>query len=63
MKIKIDQEACIGCGSCQAICPDFFEMNEENKAEVKKTDSGANDDCVQEAVEICPVDVIKVDKS
>ncbi len=62
MKIKIDQEECIGCGSCQVICPDFFELNEENKAEVKKTDPGINDDCVEEAVDICPVDVIKVEK-
>lgn len=63
MEIKIDQEACIGCGSCQAICPDFFEMDEENKVKIKKPEPGTDDQCVQEVVEICPVDAIKVDKS
>ena len=62
MKIKIDQETCIGCGSCQVVCPDFFELDDENKVEVKEGDSGASDDCVQEAIDICPVDAIKVEK-
>lgn len=62
MKIKIDREICIGCGSCQVVCPDFFELDEENKAYVKEIESGADDECVQEAIEICPVDVITAEK-
>lgn len=65
MKIKINQEDCIGCGSCSAICPDVFDLNQDNKAFVKSTntDQGeANQECVKEAVEICPVDVIKIEK-
>ena len=35
MKIKIDPEKCIGCGTCVAIAPGSFKMNDEtNKAEV-----------------------------
>lgn len=34
-KIKVDRDACIGCGACQAICPDVFELNDEGFAEVK----------------------------
>ncbi len=58
MKVKIDKEVCIGCGSCVAICPDVFELNDNNKAEVKEEESGSA--CIKEAEEICPVDAIKV---
>ena len=28
MRVKVNQEACIGCGACQAIAPSVFEFNE-----------------------------------
>ncbi|MBU1292363.1 ferredoxin [Patescibacteria group bacterium] len=65
MKIKINQEDCIGCGSCVAICPDVFDINQENKAVVKNTntDQGETDqECAKEAVEICPIQVIEIEE-
>jgi len=65
MKIKINQEECIGCGSCSAVCLDVFDLNDENKAIVKDTNSDqgeSNDECVKEAVDVCPVDVIKIEE-
>jgi len=32
--IIIDQEKCGGCGTCAAMCPSCFQMNEAGKAEV-----------------------------
>lgn len=56
MSIKIDKELCIGCGSCAALCPGTFKMNEENgKAEVV---SEADPDCAQKAAESCPTQAI-----
>ncbi|MCG2809251.1 MAG: ferredoxin, partial [Candidatus Portnoybacteria bacterium] len=52
MKIKIDKDKCIGCGSCVAVCSDCFEMDSDNKAVLK--DSG-DMKCAQEAVDVCPV--------
>ena len=65
MKIKINQEDCIGCGSCSAICPDVFDVNEENKAVIKSTNTsqGETDEkCVKEAAEVCPVQAIKIEE-
>jgi len=65
MKIKINQEECIGCGSCSAICPDIFDLDDDNKAIIKDTgiDQGETDDqCAKEAVDICAVDAIKIEK-
>ena len=33
MKFKVDQDACVGCGVCEAECPEVFEM-EGDKAQV-----------------------------
>lgn len=60
MKIKIDEEKCIGCGSCVAVCPDCFEMTDDNKARLK--DEITNTECVQEAVDVCPVQVIEIEE-
>jgi ferredoxin len=57
MKIKIDIDACIGCGACAAICPDSFRMNDEGKSEVI---SENNSDCARQAAESCPVRAISV---
>ena len=53
IKVKIDKEKCIGCGSCVAICPDYFAM-EGDKAKVIQNDVNDND-CVKEAETSCPV--------
>ncbi len=34
MKIIIDNEKCLGCGSCTAVAPDVFELNDISKASV-----------------------------
>jgi ferredoxin len=58
VKIKVDQEKCIGCGACVAICPKSFAMVEgkakEKASEVKKIT------CEKEASEGCPVNAISI---
>ncbi|MFH1364962.1 MAG: ferredoxin [archaeon] len=53
--IKINKKACIGCGSCEAICPEVFKMNKGKAEVISKKDLP----CVKEAAESCPVDAIK----
>lgn len=56
-KIKINKEACIGCGACTAQC-DNFEMDGD-KAKAKQTEV---DDlgCNKDAADVCPVNAIRV---
>ena len=35
MKVKVNKEACIGCGACMSIAEDVFEMNDEGLSSVK----------------------------
>lgn len=52
------EEGCTSCGVCSDICPEVFEL--EDTATVKKgADFAANEECVKEAAESCPVEVIK----
>ena len=56
--VYIDEEECIGCGSCVEICPEVFHMKEgDEKAEVIKPEGGP-EDLIQEAMDTCPVSCI-----
>ena len=55
--VTVDEEKCIGCGSCAATCGDVFEMGDDMKAHVK-AGADTSGDCVKEAIDICPVDAI-----
>lgn len=58
--VKIDKNICIGCGTCEAICDEVFEINDETqKAEVKPdANLEKNEECISEAIESCPVEAI-----
>jgi len=72
-KILHNFDECISCGACAAICPEFWEMDDEGMAHLKESvkvedhwersidteDSRARN---QEAADACPVDIIKIEK-
>lgn len=70
MKIYLDLEKCIGCGSCEATCPDIFKLGSDNKVHLKEAKKKENQEekemeessCSGEAADICPVDAIRIEQ-
>ncbi len=62
MKATVDRDTCVGCGLCESVCPNVFEMDSDSIAEVI-TDviSPENEACAIEAQDECPVSAITVD--
>lgn len=58
MKPIVDHDLCIGCGVCQEICPEVFEV-QNDKAEVIGPDRCATCQC-EEAMASCPVGAISI---
>ena len=42
MKLEVDKDICIGCGACQAIAPDVFEINDDGLATAIANEAKAN---------------------
>lgn len=59
MKVKVNQDACIGCGACFAIAEDLFEMDENglSKEKVEVVPEELKE-AAQEAIESCPTSAI-----
>ena len=55
-EVKVTEE-CIGCESCVEVCPEVFEMD-ESTGHAKAKNPASTAACVEEAMEICPVDAI-----
>lgn len=59
MKLEVNQDICIGCGACQAIAPDVFEINDEGFAQAKVNE--IPEEVVNDAIDAkegCPVSAI-----
>jgi ferredoxin len=56
-KVKVDKEACIGCGLCASIADKAFVIDNEGKVKILKIEE-EDKAKVQEAIESCPVGAI-----
>ncbi|MDO8669795.1 MAG: ferredoxin [Candidatus Buchananbacteria bacterium] len=57
----IVNDSCIGCGTCESICPEVFKMEEKDDriiAVVKEADYALHKDKVDESIVACPVQAI-----
>ncbi len=57
--ITVDAGACEGCGTCEALCPDVFEIKDEKAWVIK--DEGSDDCDLEDAVQSCPTEAIQVE--
>ena len=60
MRAVVDQELCIGCGTCEELCPQVFKLGDDGKSHViaQECDSAG---CCEEAAEACPVQAISLE--
>ncbi len=74
MKVKVNKDACIGCGACAAICDEVFELNDEGLSEVKVEENSENkeefisvkeelQDEVRDAADSCPTGAIEIEEN
>ena len=63
MKAIVNRDDCIGCGLCATICPEVFELDDEDIAVViaDPVPEGSEQDA-KEAVESCPTDAISIEE-
>ena len=59
-KITIDKTLGTGCGLCVSVCPEVFEIGDDNIAKVKG--DSCKDQDINEVVSQCPVEAIKVEE-
>ena len=72
MKVSIERETCVSCGSCWETCPGFFEQNpddsfsqviERYRLDGKIGEGQPTQDlevCVRDAADLCPVQIIGI---
>ncbi len=59
LKVGVDQELCISCGTCVDLCPEVFQWNDDDKASAVTHDVPAElEDQANEAIENCPTNAI-----
>ncbi|MFH0988014.1 MAG: ferredoxin [Parcubacteria group bacterium] len=61
MKVNVNKDLCIGCGTCVALAPDVFKLGADGKAEVFDGDLTGKEAQANQAAEACPVRAISVE--
>ncbi|MDX9833802.1 MAG: ferredoxin [Desulfobulbus sp.] len=56
--VQIDEEECIGCGTCAELCPEIFAMNDDTDKAYVIMAEGGNEACIDDASASCPVSCI-----
>lgn len=58
-KVKVLKDVCIGCGACQAICSEVYEIGDDGLAEVIVEEVPENvEEDAMDALENCPTAAI-----
>jgi ferredoxin len=63
MSPVVDMGECTDCGSCLEVCPEVFKRNSETGYIDVIYFHEYPEDCVQEAISVCPADCITWEKS
>lgn len=58
-KISHDRKKCIRCGICASVCPEMFEISKKDGRATLKNSKEMK--CAEEAADVCPVGIIKIE--
>jgi len=74
IKVIIDRQQCVSCGSCWDTCPAFFIQNTEDSfSEIVEeyrndgniaegTPPAEAEDCARDAADLCPAQIIQIEE-
>jgi ferredoxin len=57
---KVDSDLCTGCGICEDICPDVFEVADDGLSHVIDPNACEDAGCCEEAADECPEGAITI---
>jgi ferredoxin len=62
MRVRVDEELCVGDGTCVEVCPEIFEMRGDVAvAKMAEVPEEIEDSC-REAADSCPVEAILIEE-
>jgi len=62
MRVRIDQEACVGDETCVSICPEIFKMEGEVAVTIMEEVPPDLQESCREAADACPVEAITIEE-
>ena len=61
MKAHVDEEACVGDGTCAEICPEVFEMRGDLAVTKMEEIPEELEEKCKEAADSCPTEAIRIE--
>ena len=62
MKVRVDEEVCVGDETCVEICPEIFEMQGDVAVTKMEEVPEELESACKEAAESCPVEAILIEE-
>lgn len=63
MKVSVDFAKCTGLGICESMAPDIFEVDDDGKLLLLRTDITDDElQSVEEAVTGCPTQALRIER-
>ncbi len=62
MRVRVDQEACVGDETCLTICPEIFKMEGEVAVTIMEVVPPDLQASCREAADACPVEAITIEE-
>ena len=60
-RVVVDEECCIGCGTCAGLCPEVFQLGEDGEKSRVIAPDRTDLECVQDAIASCPGECISIE--